>query len=172
MVSEFRNYLRINVGFIVHQTVGYSRDFPLELPFISLSPDLRVKDLNGKVRVSRAPQGLLVQVKMNGKTESECVRCLEPFELPLEIEFMDLYAFSPNTASENGLVLPENSIIDLGPVIRDEMLLAVPINPICRPDCLGLCLHCGENKNFVTCNHDEEDIDPRLDTLRALLEDS
>ncbi len=111
-----------------------------------------------------------MQVKMSARTSSECVRCLDPFELPLEIDFTDLYAFSPNSVSESGLILPENSIIDLGPIVREEMLLAIPINPICKPDCKGLCPHCGENQNQVTCNHLEEDIDPRLNALKALLE--
>jgi uncharacterized protein len=168
---ETRNFLRLNVGFIAHQTIGYSRDFPLEIPALQLSPDLRLKDVTGRARVTRTHQGLLLQVKMSARTSSECVRCLEPFEQPLEIDFTDLYAFSPNSVSESGLLLPENSIIDLGPVVREEMLLAMPINPICRPDCKGLCLHCGENQNLVTCNHLDEDIDPRLDALRALLDE-
>ena len=169
-VSDSRNFLRLNVGFIAHQTIGYSRDFPLEIPALKLSPDLRLTDLAGSARVTRTHQGLLLQVKMKARTSSECVRCLEPFELPLEIDFTDLYAFSSNSVSQFGLILPENSIIDLGPIVREEMLLAIPINPICQPDCKGLCPVCGENQNLTTCYHEDEDIDPRLNALKNLLD--
>lgn len=168
-MSDFRNFLRLNVGFITRETVGYTRDFPLDLPSIQLTPDLKIKDLKGRARVTRTTQGLLLQVKASGYTTAECVRCLDPFDLFLDTEFTDLYAFNPNSVTETGLTLPENSIIDLQPILRDEMQLAVPINPICRPDCKGLCPYCGENQNQILCNHQDEDIDPRLDTLKSLL---
>ena len=173
LVSDFSNFLRINVGFIAHQTVGYSRKFPIELPSIQLAPehDPVVKDLSGVVRVTRTAQGLLLQIEMGAMTSAECSRCLDPFEYRLEIESTDLYAFSPDTSGEVSLILPEDSIIDLSPIVRDEMLLAIPINPICKSDCKGLCPICGINLNENSCDHDDEDIDPRLDALKSLLED-
>ena len=171
-MSDFRKFLSLNVGFIAHQTAGYSREFPLELPSFPLISELSINDLTGVARVTRTSQGLLVQVKLSAHTPGECVRCLEPFDLPLEIEFTDLYAFTTDATNETELVLPENSIIDLGPTVRDEMLVGIPISPICQPDCKGLCPYCGENRNIVTCHHENEDIDPRLDTLKSLFEES
>ena len=171
-MSDFSDFLRLNVGFITHQTVGYSRDFPVELPSIQLTPepDLVARDLRGRVRVTRTAQGLLLQVKMNAKTSTECSRCLDPFEYELEIESTDLYAFSADASGETSLVLPDDSIIDLGPIVRDEMLLAIPISPVCRADCKGLCPICGLNQNENSCNHEDDDIDPRLDALKSFLE--
>jgi uncharacterized protein len=51
------------------------------------------------------------------------------------------------------------------------MFLAVPISPLCSPDCLGLCPICGGNLNESVCQHEEELIDPRLDILKSLLEE-
>ena len=169
-MTESHNLLRLNVGFIIHQTVGYSRDFPFEVTSIHLPPDLDLTDLNGVARVTRTAQGLLLQAKMHASVRAECVRCLTEFWQPLEIDFTELYAFSPNSVTESGLILPENGKLDLAPVVREEMILAVPISPLCKPDCKGICPICGENRNETFCVHEDENIDPRLDTLRSLFD--
>jgi uncharacterized protein len=153
-VTDFRNPLLLNVGFIIHETIGYSRDFPFDFETISIPPDTKLNNLNGLVRVTRTAQGLLVQVKMQAYLPSECVRCLTDFAQLLTIDFTDLYAFSLNSVTESGLLLPETGKLDLAPIVRDEMLLAVPISPLCRPDCKGLCPVCGENLNEITGEHE------------------
>ena len=167
-MSNAINLLRLNVGFIVHETVGYFRDFPLNLPSVFFPPDLQVEELTGIIRVSRAQQGLVVQVQVQGLTAAQCGRCLVEFNQPLSADFTDLYAFTPRLASESGLVLPETGQLDLAPSIREELLLSLPINPLCRLDCKGLCPICGENRNETTCHHEDEDIDPRLAMLKSL----
>lgn len=161
--------LRLNVGFIIHQTVGYYRDFPFEAPSIQLPPDLLLNNLTGNVRVTRTAQGLLVQAKFQARLAAECVRCLTEFQQPLEIDFSDLYAFTQASLTESGLLLPETGKIDLAPVVRDEMLLAVPISPICRPACKGLCPICGENLNETTCEHVDEDRESDPGELSSLI---
>lgn len=171
LVSTSRDFLRLNVGFIIHQTIGYSRDFPFEFPSIHLPPDLDLTDLTGTARVTRTAQGLLLQVRMRAAIPAECVRCLTEFTQPLEIDFTELYAFTPNSVTESGLIVPENGKIDLEPLIREEMLLAIPIGPVCTPDCKGLCPVCGENLNDNPHEHPEEEIDPRLNSLKSLLDE-
>ncbi|MEW5867750.1 MAG: DUF177 domain-containing protein [Chloroflexota bacterium] len=170
-MSTPNDLLRLNVGFIVHQTIGYSRDFPFEAPFLHLHPDLDLKDFQGSTRITRTAQGLLLQVEMSAVAMAECVRCLSEFSQPLRINFTELYAFTRNSITESGLLMPENGKIDLSPLVREEMILAMPINPICRIDCKGLCPVCGENLNETVCSHDQEDIDPRLGVLKAMLKD-
>jgi uncharacterized protein len=169
-MSDANNPLVLNVGFIVHQSVGYVREFPFEFDTIHLPPDTKLGNLNGFVRVTRTAQGLLVEVKMTAEMMTECGRCLTEFLQPLEAEFTDLYAFTPNAVTELGLLLPENGKINLGPILRDEMRLSIPITPVCRPDCRGLCQVCGANLNEETCEHLQEEIDPRLDQLKSFLE--
>ncbi len=161
--------LRLNVGFIIHQNIGYSRDFIFDIEQIHLQPDLDLKNLTGTARVTRTPQGLPVQVKMHATVHAQCVRCLEEFDLPLDIEFTELYAFSQRSVTDSDLILPEDAHIDLEPLVREYMLVAIPMSPLCKPDCKGLCPICGENQNNTTCNHDVEDIDPRLAVLKSLL---
>jgi uncharacterized protein len=170
-VSNTRASLRLNVGFIRHQTVGYSRDFPIDLPSVFLKPDLKLYNLVGNALVTRTTHGLLLQSRLHAQISAECVRCLNGFSQPLEAELTELYAFTPDSATESGFLLPENGIIDIGPVVREEMLLAIPINPLCSPDCKGLCPICGENLNETVCNHEDENIDPRLSVLRTLLDE-
>jgi uncharacterized protein len=170
-MNQSRNPLRLNVGFFVNQSVGYSREFPFEFPSLRLEPDLDLSNLAGTARITRTPQGLLVQLKMHATLQSECARCLIEIEQPLEISFTDLFAFSPRTVTESGLILPEDGHIDLAPLVREYMLLEIPISPICSPDCLGLCPVCGESLNENSHYHDEESIDPRLEGLRKLLDE-
>jgi uncharacterized protein len=172
IMSKYNQILTLNVGFIVHETVGYFREFDLEAPRIHLYPDLDLENFLGLVKVTRTAKGLLIQAKASAKVMSECVRCLNPFLLLLEIDFTDLYAFSPDSTDASGLLLPENGKIDLEPSIREEMLLSIPINPICSPNCKGLCPICGENLNTGEhIEHHEENPDSSLSILKSLLDE-
>ena len=163
--------LRLNVGFIVHQSVGYSRDFPIEIPGISVADDLKFEDLTGIVTVSRTTEGLLVQVKGQAHTQADCVLCLEQFDQALHLDFVEMFTFASHADKDTELVLPDDLNIDLFPLIREYLYLEMPISPTCRPDCKGLCSVCGENLNQMTCNHDIEIDDPRLAVLKSLLDD-
>jgi uncharacterized protein len=170
-MNQPRQSLRLNVGFLVHQSVGSSRDFYFDLPSLELEPDLNLQDLNGSARITRTPQGLLVQVKLSATTQAECVRCLTNSEQLLKTDFTELYAFSIRSATESELILPEDGYIDLGPLVREYMVLEVPINPLCRPDCHGICAICGEAQGEQIHHHEVEVSDPRFAVLKTLLED-
>jgi uncharacterized protein len=161
--------LRLNVGFIIHESVGYSRKFPISVDLIEIQPDLVLSEMDGNIKVTRTAEGLLVQVKMVAKVSIECVRCLDSFSQLLYIDFTDLYNFAHHISDESDLIVPENGILDMTPSIREEMQVAIPIKPLCRPDCKGLCPVCGENRNIVQCDHHQDSIDPRLESLRTLL---
>ena len=169
-MSDPHSPLRLNVGFVVAQSAGFSRDFPFDLPLINIPPDLHLSRLTGVVRATRTPQGILLQVTFQVLIDLECVRCLTGFQQTLNIEFTELYAFSQRYMTDSGLIMPESGIIDLAPVLRDYILLEIPISPLCRPDCKGLCPICGNNLNETTCHHEEESGDPRLAALKALLD--
>lgn len=169
-MNHSRSALRLNVSFIVHLTVGSSREFLFDFPHIHLPPDLDLKKLSGTAQVTRTPQNLLVQIKMRATLLVECARCLVEFEQPLKIDFTELYAFSPRSVSESGLILPDNGEIDLAPLVREYMLLEIPINTLCTSDCKGFCPICGDNLTEKQHNHRKDSIDPRLAVLKKLLE--
>lgn len=165
------NPLRLNVGFIAHQPVGYSREFSFEYPYLFLRPDLELFSFSGKAVISRTPQGLLTRVHLQGATPAECVRCLWTFDQPLQVYFTELYAFTPRSISESDLLLPESGVIDLAPLAREYLILEIPISPLCTSECRGLCLICGDNLNESTCHHEVDSLDPRMAALKALLDE-
>jgi uncharacterized protein len=169
-VSDPHSPLRLNVGFVVAQSAGFSRDFPFDLPEVNIPPDLQLSSLIGNVRTTRTPQGILLQVEFKTRTCLECVRCLTDFEQSLKISFTELYAFSQRYVTDSGLLMPETGFIDLTPVLREYALLEIPISPLCQQDCKGLCPICGNNLNESTCTHEEESGDPRLASLKSLLD--
>ena len=145
--------LRFNVGFLLNQPIGYSRDIHFEYPNVVLKPDLGLNDFAGVARVSRTPQGIFVQGEFQGNTPAECVRCLTNFVQPLKAKFDELYAFDKRSVTESGLILPEDANIDLEPIVREYLLIEYPISPVCKEDCKGLCLVCGVNLNEVAGEH-------------------
>jgi uncharacterized protein len=169
-VKDNLKQLRLNVGFLINQSVGTSRDFEIYIPYIHFDPDFELHDLTGLARVTRTPQGLLVQVKLSALTPAECVRCLTDFPLPLQANFTELYAFA-NKAGGDSEVLPENAQIDLAPLAREYLMIEFPINPVCRPQCKGLCSICGEPLNEKHQEHLDDSTDPRLAVLKSLLDD-
>lgn len=147
-----RHPLRINVGFLLNAPIGYSRDIHFEYPAIRLEEETYV-DFNGVVRVNRTPQGILAVCDFHATAALECVRCLKGFERALHAEFSELYAFNVRSTTESDLILREDGNIDLEPLAREYLLIEVPISPLCRPDCKGLCIECGEDLNLGTCEH-------------------
>lgn len=168
-VADLSSPLRLNVGFIAHEMIGFSRSFDFNIAELHLSPDLDLHHLTGNSLITRTTQGLLVQTKLQASITAECSRCLVEFEQPLLVDFSELYAFTKKSVTESGLILPENGYINLGPLVREYMILEVPINPLCRPDCKGLCLECGANLNEGDCGHTPSTGDSRFDILKALL---
>jgi uncharacterized protein len=153
-VAGQRFPLKINVGFFYNLPIGSYRDIHFDFPEIHLPPDLDVTEFSGSVHISRTPQGLLFEGKFKGITPSECVRCLEPFDQHLDITFDEVYAYKSHSFTESGLYVPEDGNIDLGPIVREYLMLDNPIKPLCKPDCQGLCIICGENLNTSTCEHE------------------
>ncbi|HLF74672.1 MAG TPA: DUF177 domain-containing protein [Anaerolineales bacterium] len=163
-----RKPFRINVGFIVHEEVGYSHEIPFELDEVKLD-DLELQNFEGAVQIGRTPQGLVVQGKFSAETTLECGRCLREFIHPLRWEFTELYAFNKKSISESGLLLPDDMHIDLAPLLREYALLEIPISPLHSPDCKGLCPVCGQDLNIRDCGHRQELDDSPFAKLKDLL---
>ncbi len=164
-----RRPFRINVGFIIHEEVGYTAQFPFEFDKIKVGGDLELRDFSGLVDVGRTPQGLLLTGHFSGITTAECARCLKTFDQPLQWDMTELYAFNEKSISESGLIVPEDAKIDLEPLIRDYALLEIPISPLCRPDCKGLCPVCGQDLNVRDCGHRPHEDESPFSSLKKLL---
>ena len=148
--------LRINIGFLINAPVGTNRDFEFDLPTLRYHPDQEFNDFKGTARVTRTQQGLFVQGDFETTVKAECVRCLAEFVQPLQTTFSELYAFDQRSITESNLLVPPDGYIDLGPLVREYLILEIPIRPLCREDCKGLCPICGEDWNVSTCEHQPE----------------
>jgi len=152
-MSNSRNPFRLNIGFILHEDVGSSHDFPFDLAEVRVGDDLELRQLVGSLAIGRTAQGLLLTGQFSGVTELNCVRCLRPFDHTLTWSLTEVFALNEKAVSESGLIVPEDAQIDLMPILRDYALLEVPIKPLCRPDCRGLCPVCGQDLNIKDCGH-------------------
>lgn len=164
-----RKPFRINVGFIAHEEIGRNHDFPFEFDRIVLGDDFELRNLNGVVNIGRTPQGLVVQADFSAETMLGCVRCLTEFNHELEWTFTELYAFDERSETDSGLILPEDGQIDLAELLREYALLEVPISPICKPNCQGLCAECGQNLNEMDCGHGADEDNSPFAKLKDLL---
>lgn len=166
------NPLRLNVGFLLKQNVGFSRTFEFDHPSVQVDDELVIRDLNGELRLTRAAQGLYVEGTLRGTLQLDCARCLDPFDQELAPTIGELFYYPAEGADDPVLAIPETAMLDLRPLLREMMLLAIPTRPVCRADCKGLCPVCGKNLNEEECSHPQETIDPRLAPLQSLLGDS
>jgi uncharacterized protein len=98
-----------------------------------------------------------------------CRRCLRPLADTWRVEVDEHYAENPALVAGGDAFPIVGGRLDLADIVRDEVLLAVAVEPLCRPDCAGLCPVCGRDRNETTCDHDAAPIDDRwaaLDQLR------
>ena len=146
-------------------------EFPVEEEFRLGGPvdlDVEIHKDATKVRVT----GRVVTT-----LQLDCGRCLEPFDIPLDAAFDALFlpavanagAGEQEVADEDlGVSFYKDETLDLADLMREQFYLALPMKPLCQPDCKGLCPVCGINRNRETCTCQTEWTDPRLDALKRL----
>ncbi|MBB5805393.1 uncharacterized protein F4560_005161 [Saccharothrix ecbatanensis] len=115
-------------------------------------------------------EGVLVTGTAATEVEGECSRCLEPLSAQVEVELTELYAYpdsvTDETTEEDEVSRLHDDLLDLEPVVRDALVLALPQVPLCSPDCLGLCVDCGGKLADLGPDHGHETIDPRWAALQ------
>jgi uncharacterized protein len=126
-------------------------------------------DLELDLRLEAVMDGVLVSGTARAPLVGECVRCLERFESDLDSEFQELYAY-PDTDADEGAPRLVGDLFDLEPVLRDAVVLALPLQPWCREDCPGLCAECGARLADHP-DHRHEVADPRWAALQGLFGD-
>ena len=117
--------------------------------------------------------------RVEGTLTLACGRCLEEMTLPLDVPFDLLYLPHKDNAGEGEVEVEDDDLtvayyrddeIDLGQLVVEQLLLALPMKPLCRESCRGLCPECGTNLNTATCSCVRAWTDPRLDSLKSLLD--
>lgn len=118
------------------------------------------------LRLESAVEGVLVTGTATVEVRGECVRCLSPVEDRVEVDVQELFVYPGSDATEEEASRMSGDLLDLEPVLRDAVVLELPFQPLCRPDCAGLCPECGANLNADPGHSHAPDNDPRWDLLR------
>jgi DUF177 domain-containing protein len=123
------------------------------------------------IRLESVVEGVLVSGTARVRLTGECARCLGPIEDDLEVALQELYVYPESDASEDEAARLDGELLDLEPVLRDAVVLALPFRPVCRADCPGLCVECGARLADHPGHDHADTIDPRWDALTALQTD-
>jgi uncharacterized protein len=131
------------------------------------------------LRLESVLEGVLVSGSADLQVSAECSRCLDPVEWHEEIDLTELFRYPPTDArgavveeddeSDDPLPVLRDDLIDLEPTLRDAVVLDLPLAPLCREDCLGLCSVCGARLEDDP-QHSHDTFDPRWAALTALME--
>lgn len=155
---------------------------PLKAEF---TPDEIDLDLESRLAIPAVFRGEIfgddgrayVEGMITANVETACTRCLEPvtrqFEIPFRDVFVDASQESREREAEIGIGDMDESLViggrvDLEEVVREQILLAMPEQMLCREGCRGLCPKCGGNLNLIDCSCDRDELDPRWAALKNL----
>lgn len=171
--------MEYNLAQLLKQAIGATRAYTLNEDLQGLDPAITASEpLTGKLKLIRTQDGVLMA--LNGKTSLRvaCSRCLEAVDVPVPLAFeeqflqtVDVITGLPLGPSQNdpALLIDSHHDLHMADVIREYLLLALPMQPLCREDCKGLCPHCGHNLNEGPCDCNSAAVDERWNALGALL---
>jgi uncharacterized protein len=128
--------------------------------------------------IKREGQKLMVEGSVKASVKVDCDRCLQPVILPLAARFQleyvsrDYYEKLPAaelSTEDLELSVLDSELVDLDEITREQLLLLVPSQVLCQPDCKGICPTCGANRNLSGCSCEEQVVDPRWAALKSLV---
>ncbi|MEZ4768748.1 MAG: DUF177 domain-containing protein [Caldilineales bacterium] len=167
-----------NVAQLLKEPIGGRRSYLVEIPPDFQEQELRQSDpLTGTVEMLRTNSGVLLEAVLEGSVTVECSRCLRDVRCPVTVEIVEEFqptvdvvrgTFVAVEEEDAALLINEHHVLDIGEVVRQALLLEVPLQALCREDCAGLCPTCGEDLNLGPCGCPQETIDPRWEALAAL----
>lgn len=153
--------MRFNVAQQLKEEVGATRTYQFGNE-VSLAPEegWGPFKIEGSITMLKTDRGILVRGALHTEKGEVCSRCLEPYHELLSLEISEEFFPVIDVGSGLPLNVPEDAEpfaidrdcnLDLGEAIRQAILLASPMKPVCQPDCGGLCIHCGQNLNEGNC---------------------
>ena len=157
--------------------VSFSAEAPADLGIEILGvPEGSQIDFD--LRLEAVLEGVLVTGSATADLDGECARCLEPIREQITVDLQELYLYddtrdavraeSEGDDEESGVSRTEGDLIDLEPVLRDAVVLALPFQPLCQDDCPGLCPDCGARLADDPDHRHQEPVDPRWAALQGL----
>ena len=166
----------LNVSQLLRESSGANRSYQVDEPF-TLAEGTKAK-ARGTVRLLRTDRGIWVSGALESEAVVSCSRCLrdhtQPVHMLIEEEFFPSWDGGPAAGTAGDLSvdersrIDENHVLDLSDTVRQFYSLGVPMQPVCRWDCAGICLTCGVNLNETPCGCDAAPRDPRWGALLEL----
>jgi uncharacterized protein len=170
--------LKFNVAQLLREEIGARRNYTFAEEALSLDDETALRQLDGKVRFTRTATGVLADVDAQGVVELPCIRCLNPTRQQIDLHFRDEFHSTievntgvplPKPDEEDPFYIDESHLVDLGEALREYALLELPMQPLCKPDCKGLCPTCGADLNLGDCGCIQDEDDERFSILKDLL---
>ena len=163
--------IKVNLSSITHAKSGSQYVTDLDMGHLVIQ-NLDLAFIKGQLSFTRVNDGILIQGSLTTEVKTECTRCLISYYAPVTIEFEDVISLpGAELTQERPVRVIENGLADLTPLVREYTWLGLPAISLCSPDCKGICLECGGNKNLGECTCKEvEQIDPRWEALKALMD--
>jgi len=148
----------------VHRTVDAPDGWGLELVRVPAGSPVELD-----LRLESVLDGVLVTGEVHTAVDAECGRCLDPVHDNVDVDVQELFTYDPVEGDDEQPMLV-GDFIDLEPLVRDAVVLGLPVNPVCTEDCLGLCATCGARLADVEDNDDgvghvHDELDPRWAAL-------
>jgi uncharacterized protein len=168
--------MEINVSQLLKSNIGATREYEVD-EAADITGEGSADPVQGKIKLTRTNRGILVQGDFETRIPSECGRCLKKFEYPLtfsmEEEFFPIIDVNSGVMIEvpdepGSFMIDDHHILNLDEAIRQNALLAIPMKPLCRKDCKGICQTCGKDLNKGACSCTKVEIDPRWAKLAQL----
>ena len=170
--------MKYNVAQLLKEAIGSHRDFEIEEDICDV--DHPVEHVRGSVEMVRTHQGIWVKACLNVRVPQDCSRCLENFSRTLSIELDEEYFPEVDVKTGTRVLLPDDwealfistdHNLDLAEATRQATLATLPLKPLCKPDCVGICDRCGVDRNLGSCDCYNLEIDPRWASLRLLMDE-
>ncbi|WP_459968870.1 YceD family protein [Nocardioides pyridinolyticus] len=122
------------------------------------------------LRLEAVVEGVLVTGTASAELAGECARCLEPIDDEIDVRFQELFVYDDQdySSEDDEVSKLEDDLLDLEPLLRDAVVLALPFQPLCEDDCPGLCPECGARLKDDPDHAHEEPVDPRWGKLQEL----
>ena len=164
--------IKINVAEIKKRLVGEKTlAYELSPAELEITPEELVIDstVNLEGTMSNAGDVLLLQAVMTAKVQRTCGRCLKNFTGVARAEVVEKFYPASAEHIENDACVYDSDVIDITEPLREGLLLAEPMQALCKPDCRGLCPVCGADLNDGDCGCDRSTVDPRLAALKQFI---
>lgn len=162
--------MQFNVARLLQEPVGTNQEHAINATIEPLE-ETRTSHVRGHVRLTHVNQGIWVSGALEATASCTCSRCLQEMATPVQFRLDEVYVPSIDITTGVSVPLPEEAVaeftiddhheVDITEAVRQSVIVGLPMKPLCKESCAGLCPQCGANLNKEECGHQDSKVDPR-----------